>query len=223
MSTHTLILYPHEVRAALDDRLALVVRPVKPQPPANAAIVEYNPADYSIEELRGKLSWFDPFAGDLWPCDRKDAIPCPLGGAGDRLCCKESWREFFDDEIPKDRTRAVRGRMGIPAQPDRLSYVAYGADGDIPPHPEHGKAIWRSPATMPAWASRITLEVVGVRAVHLGDLSPDDARSAGFTGNDVSALGKMCLEWQTLYLRHGFGIESRPWVWAVNVRRVAAQ
>ena len=49
-------------------------RPIKPQPPEDAMMVDYHDSDYLVEELRGKVSWFVPAAEELWPCNREDAI-----------------------------------------------------------------------------------------------------------------------------------------------------
>jgi len=148
-------------------------------------------------------------------------LQCPLGAPGDRLRCREVWQEFFDEEIPPERTRAVRGRMGIPAQPNRLSYVAYRTDGEMPPHPEHGKAIWRSPATMPAWASRITLEVVGVRCVRCNSITYEDAEKSGVADASLGTRGMSPLTvlrdtWTAKYgTRYHW---DTSWAWAVGVR-----
>jgi len=57
---------------------------------------------------------------------------------------------------------------------------------------------WRYPATMPAWASRIRLEVVNVRAVRLMDLalSKEDCEKAGVQFTDFGKYnpGKMSID-----------------------------
>lgn len=224
MTTRSPILHPHEVRAALAWILGLVVRPVKPQPTPDKNTGHWTPL--------GKGRWLNP----AMAYETQDEWRCPLGVPGDRLCCRETWQEFFGDEIPQGRTRAIRGRMSIPARSDRLPYVAYRADGEMPHHPEHGKAIWRTPATMPAWASRITMEVVGVRCVRLESLTNMDAINTGIPEylnqfkrrpyteyeddlwRNSTTLENMRRFWESKYgIRYPW---ATSWAWAVEVRRV---
>lgn len=96
----------------------------------------------------------------------------------------------------------------------------------MPHHPEHGKAIWRSPATMPAWASRITLEVVGVRCVRLHQLCEDDMRKAYGIAMATPAshdfYKQLCTSfeavWDKYNTKRGLGWDTNPWAWAVEVR-----
>jgi len=103
---------------------------------------------------------------------------------GDRLWVRETWQEFFTDELPKDRPTPIKGRMGIPARPDRQSAIAFRADGEMPNHAEYGKAIWRPSTFMPRWASRLTLTVTAVRVQRLQDISEDDAIAEGIYRTD---------------------------------------
>lgn len=154
----------------------------------------------------------------------------PHGDPGDRLWVRETWQEFFNDEIPEGRTRSVRGRMGIPAEPERLSYVAFRADGEMPDHPIAGKAIWRPSIYMPRWASRITLEITGVRVERLHDISEDDAKAEGCHGTGASSEGWLhdSLPLYTAVFRELWDSinakrapwGSNPWVWVISFKRL---
>ncbi len=110
-------------------------------------------------------------------------LTCPYGQPGDFLWVRETWQEFFADEVPLERRGGQPGRMGIPARPERAAVVAvvvYRADGELPPHEEYGAAIWRPSIHMPRWASRLTLRITDVRVQRVREISEDDARAEGF-------------------------------------------
>lgn len=90
---------------------------------------------------------------------------------------------------------------------------------------------------MPAWTSRITLEVRGVRCVRVKELTKDDALASGiekttvgsggtlrlqdfYGGHAPSALSALSDFWDAKYSKRGLGWETNPFVWAAEVRRV---
>jgi len=226
------------VCAILDDRKTMTRRIVKPQP-----VYETTSQGVRWYRWRGQ--------GMTDPEGIKQCLPlnCPYGQVGDRLWVRETWQEFFDEEIPSDRTRAVRGRMGIPAKPDRLSYIVYRADGETPDHPEHGRANWKPSIFMPRWASRITLEITGVRVERLNDIILIDAMAEGvkaitkdgelvkygipdrdgLPGSDnigwpwrewcVSPVDAFQWLWQSINGPDAW--EANPWVWVISFKRVS--
>lgn len=97
----------------------------------------------------------------------------PFGYAGDRLWVREAWRTTgdggrADDMPPRD------------LQPHR---VWYEADGVAPADECVGK--YRPGMFMPHWASRLTLEVTGVRVERLQDVSEADAIAEGVESPDA--------------------------------------
>lgn len=94
------------------------------------------------------------------------ALPCPYGEVGDRLWVREAWRVSpeFDAIPPRE----------IPPE----TFVLYDADGQR----VDGDGRYRPAMFMPRWASRIELEITGVRAERLGDISEADALAEGLTG-----------------------------------------
>ena len=164
---------------------------------------------------------------------------CPYGVPGDRLWVRETWQAFFEDEIPKDRARGPRHTMGIPAQPERKSFVYYRADGDGPVHPIYGwKANWKSPLHLPRKYSRILLEVTGVRVERLQEITEADAIAEGmnrFPGccqdDDAAAFSRVGLViddsfpiaryaalWEQIHGPGSWG--ANPWVWVVEFKRM---
>lgn len=92
------------------------------------------------------------------------SIRCPYGAPGDRLWSRETHApRYFDD-----------GR------------TAYRADWTAPdglPEPK-----WTPSILMPRWASRITLEITGVRVERAHDISDADIAAEGVDAEAVEAL-----------------------------------
>lgn len=213
MTTRSLILSPHEIRAALDGRLGLVVRPVS-RDFANAMDMPRGPEDVAEGY---------PLVEDVYGDIHRAVDLCPLGLPGDKLCCKESY--YIQDTHGQHRADGLRwgSWSGLPTtiSPDgkRIVYYREGFDRCAP--------CWRSPATMPAWASRITLEVRGVRCVRVRELMEEDAAACGFSWTgEPGQYGDGCQSpfsnfedaWDAKYApRYPW---ETSWAWAVGVRRV---
>ena len=107
-----------------------------------------------------ELSWLsgDGPGHDVHETVRK--VPCPYGAPGDRLWVRETWSTHacFDDVPPAHLTTRS---------------LHYWADGKI----QTGKG--RPSIHMPRWASRIDLEVTGVRVERLQAISGSDALAEG--------------------------------------------
>jgi len=116
---------------------------VDPQPPGDASLVEFNGLDYLIQELRNKISWFVPANNDLWPCERKDAIPTPLC-IGDTVYQGEKWRD-----IP-----------GIGRHKAILDRDCESNSWDL-----------RSPETMPIELAGKTYKVIEINIMLIGNIS----------------------------------------------------
>lgn len=88
---------------------------------------------------------------------------CPYGKPGDRLWVREAWRTVAEADAtpPRDLSEAHRLWFEV----------------DVPHQAGAGK--YRPPMFMPRWASRITLEITGVRVERLNDISEEDANAEG--------------------------------------------
>jgi hypothetical protein len=103
------------------------------------------------------------------------------------------------------------------------TYLVYGATSG-----DEQAARWRPSIHMPRWASRITLEVTGVRVERLQDISEADARAEGVTLQEksfymgVAAAAPHRFEfhrlWQQINGERAPWL-SNPWVWVVEFRR----
>ncbi len=202
------------VRAILSGRKSQTRRAVKP--------AEWNFAprpEFNIDTATGRHEWLARKAGEpstfRW-------LPCPHGQPGDRLWVREShW--FFQDEADPV--------TGYTPPVLTVDDVEYRADGESTRHR------WRPSIHMPRWASRITLEITGVRVERLNAISEDDTRAEGITdggclncGNSELSCG--CLNprpdardafvslWSSINGRESW--DANPWVWVVEFKRLEA-
>ena len=145
-------------------------------------------------------------------------VPCPYGRPGDKLWVRETWQAF---------ERGWDVYKGIPkSRPSNCCtlYAADDVDGDLG---------WRPSIHMPRWASRITLEITGVRVERLQAISEADAIAEGIEklGNDFWSLyGQHNVDstyspkasyralWMSINGHESW--HSNPWVWVVEFRRV---
>lgn len=215
------------VLAILAGRKTQTRRPVKPQPYTIPWRDAYGNADEA-------LFWRYDESREDWPYPRF----CPYGQPGDRLWVRETFQEFFDDEIMPLRPRGPRGRLGSPSTPGRLSYVFYRADGPMPVQSPLGRANWRPSIHMPRWASRITLEITDVRVERVQDITEADAMAEGCPGEKGFVWGQEVEIqapqeqyhhlWDSIYYPGiykkptPFRWDANPWVWVIEFRRVEA-
>jgi hypothetical protein len=143
--------------------------------------------------------------GSPWPWmydNDRDAdhwLQCPYGKPGDQLWVREAWstHSCFDDIPPRDLTTRS---------------IAYEADGPI----TTGKL--RPGMFMPRWASRITLEVTGVRADRLQNITRGDAMAEGCPFANMAA-GPDPRDWYRDLWAAINGPDSwaaNPWVWVID-------
>jgi hypothetical protein len=159
---------------------------------------------------------------------------CPYGQPGDRLRVKESaW--MWCERRPNGKTKTGRDKWLY--VPMREAPIHYAADHPRRPtidvvSPDTGNVWgWRLKIGrfLPAWASRITLEITAVRVQRLQDISEADALSEGIVpthdgyglpdGRHFHAADPRISYWSLWDSINGQGsTESNPWVWAVSFR-----
>lgn len=133
---------------------------------------------------------------------------CPYGAPGDRLWVRETFAKIDGQTQPWIET----------------DYRATYTHGDRLGDSLGIKKRWTPAIHMPRAASRITLEVTGVRVEQLQDISEADAKDEGITtpcypdeGGASYALAYRFL-WDSI---NGPGAwERNPFVWRVSFRRV---
>lgn len=184
-------------------------RPILFSAPMARAILEGRKTQ-TRRVVKPQKRWLIPGTGEM--CVTKhDMIPtCPYGVIGDRLWVRETWAEFPSDGdtiYRADFDDSVRHTDGTPLR-DWLR--------------------WRPSIFLPRRASRITLEIVGVRVERIQDTSEEDARAEGMvrevlhaeTGEHRTARDNFSIIWDSI---NGAGAwASNPWVWALTFKRVGA-
>lgn len=205
MKARPILLRAHEVRGILDGRQTQVRR-----------IID--------SRLIGESHW-KPVETVFW-YHEDDSIPiakatpyCPFGKPGDRLWVRETLRKYPE-----------RNGWGYDADKSLLVLTEQSAHEGIAwaHHQERDVCV---SIHMPRWASRITLEIVGVRVERLQSISEEDARAEdaeavnitdpGDTAETYSHLVGFRRLWTSI---HGPGSwEANPWVWVLSFRRVVCE
>lgn len=215
------------VRAILDGRKTVtrrIVRPVKFYPDFGCAVGqvggawEYgSPAALGLRE-RGD-HWSVVLKGDVLQrmCTSEAygwgaGAGCPYGvPGGDRLYVRETWAapHAYDHLPPR-----------LIPQDARIHYAATE---------DRGGLLWRPSIHMPRHASRITLEVTGVRVETLQDIDLADALAEGISdtgaiildsaGNEQGGpIAEYAVLWEQI---NGPGSwAANPWVWVISFSRV---
>jgi len=132
----------------------------------------------------------------------------PKWDVGDRLWVKETWTTDWHT-------------VGNDYEPD----VVYKAS---PPPDYVTVERWRPSIYMPRWASRITLEITGIRAERVQDISirHDDCMKEGWPfGFQVETLNESPIVtfaryWDSINAKRGYSWESNPWVWVIEFKIV---
>jgi hypothetical protein len=193
------------VRAILDGRKTMTRRVINPQPDYNGLTHAWHPTkDCTI------ITPAD------WSVSPGMAKYCPYGQPGDRMWVREA-HALVD----------ARCWSGLPCvrEPDghRWAYYREGFDRAAPR--------WRPSIHMPRWASRITLEITGVRVERLQEITEKDARAEGVYPIVRPGLNG-CEEryyyaafrelWESINAKRGYGWAVNPWCWVVEFRRIDA-
>ncbi|EPY4011490.1 hypothetical protein NL495_07870 [Klebsiella pneumoniae] len=159
--------------------------------------------------------------GSKWPWseDAEHACdfwhPCPFGAVGDRIWVRETWASGLSTK-------------------STLAYRATHKREDL----EDGfydTIKWTPSIHMPRWASRILLEITGVRVERLNAISEEDATAEGvppagsllpdypgtfLTPKGDFATAKVAFQrlWESIYGEESW--KAKSWVWVISFKRV---
>jgi hypothetical protein len=205
VTDHPIIFSGPMVRAILDGRKTQTRRLVTVPWRGGRRVLPYEPY---YAEKDGRLLWCDEY-GDYHAMEPA----CPYGGPGDRL-----WvRETAYISPPHWTCAEASTHRDSEGAPRVVSYCAgLGPHGHVAAA-EYG--IRRTPSIhMPRWASRVTLEITGVRCERLQDICREDAMAEGWPGEGDPVAWFSGL-WDTINGERA-PWKSDPWVWVVSFARV---
>ncbi len=146
---------------------------------------------------------------------------CPYGKPGDRIWVRETFQgPLFDYDLMDSYCKD-------PTPFEKPEFCVYKADGV--PAPEFYDAddelhcCWRPSIHMPRWASRILLEITGVRVERLQSITLGDiCKEVGCGLYDFRPATYGFQVWEELW-KSIYGAESwnaNPWVWVIEFKRV---
>lgn len=155
-------------------------------------------------------------------------VRCPYGEPGDRLWVRETWSPDppIDSSWASTEWNGCGRRIdGVPERFQHPRFCNYSADW------LHGPIVWRPSIHMPRWASRLTLEITGVRVERLQEISEGDAYDEGTAEwcaetqrngnkwpNIVRAYQGL---WESINGRGSW--DANPWVWVLEFRTLERQ
>ncbi|EMS8649873.1 hypothetical protein V5C53_000372 [Klebsiella pneumoniae] len=199
MKERGMIFNGEMVRAILDGRKTQTRRPIKWKQTRFTEIGE--------REDGSKWPWSEDaeHACDFWH-------PCPFGAVGDRIWVREAFRVHSRATDVATLVYKASERNSWTEQTRRVPVAVCNK----PATPEK----WTPSLHMPRWASRILLEITGVRVERLRSMSQDDARAEGV----IAASGPMEAGlafrelWDSIYGEESW--KANPWVWVIEFKRI---
>lgn len=161
--------------------------------------------------------------GGVWP--HKNDIPgmrqimrnCPYGQPGDRLWVRETFADLQGTGIEHR-----------PISSGPLQRYAFAADTKPGSHGDEARkefgVKWKPSIFMPRTASRITLDITGVRVERLQDISEADAAAEGVSAKHTADAHYTAREaYAVLWgqINGGGSWHLNPWVWVIEFKKAS--
>ena len=151
---------------------------------------------------------------------------CPMGKPGDRIYVRETWQGPLMSSKEWEE-HYFSGADDLPAHFRTPTHCQYAADGGLPPEfmtmDDELVSRWKPSIHMPKWASRIWLEITGVRVERLQSISDADLEREGIQeyidkGDDHDGTPRDTFRklWETT----GGDWAANPWVWVIDFKRI---
>lgn len=206
MKEHPILFSSEMVRAILDGRKTQTRRVIVPQL-EHVSVKGTSEPHCKMWLWAGKKS--DKSYTTLYFLTQR----CPYGQRGDRLWVRETLTRCKDSEASKPLALYEVGRQQVYCAGNPAPWMWRG---------DHCPSIF-----MPRWASRIMLEIVGVRVQRLADISEDEAKAEGVNPSESEFGGfaephVICFMnlWNNINAKRGYGWDKNPWVWVIDFKRI---
>lgn len=202
MTERGMIFNSEMVRAILDGRKTQTRRPIQWKQTRFTEIGE--------REDGSKWPWSEDaeHACDFWH-------PCPFGAVGDRIWVREAFRVHSRATDVATLVYKASERNSWTEQTRRVPVAVCNK----PATPDK----WTPSLHMPRWASRILLEITGVRVERLQSITLGDiCKEVGCGLYDFRPATHGFQVWEELW-KSIYGAESwntNPWVWVIEFKRV---
>lgn len=205
MTDRPILFNAEMVRAILADKKTQTRKVIKPQP-----------------------RWCEMTQQWLWWADKDTLLSWQDGVIHPEMLAASPYQVGMNLWVRE--TFAMRSDIDGKIDPDRARhYMYYRADStpfdpaDIHNWHDYGGR-WRPSIFMPRWASRITLEVMGVRVERVQDITLEDMIAEGVTPIqedcyffDSYAI-PFCKLWDSINAKRGYSWEQNPWIWVVEFK-----
>lgn len=217
MKERPIIFNADMVRAVLDGRKTQTRRIITPQPKLT---------ERSGFEWKGYL--FGAGSDDRETNRNFAHVKCPFGAVGDRLWVRETFRVHSRATDVATLVYKASEQQSWTQQTHRVPIEKCNKPAVVD--------TWTPSIHMPRWASRITLEITGVRVERMYDISEADARAEGveqlrggfwrhyqpgWTQHQLSARGSFVTLWKSIYGEESW--QANPWVWVIEFKRVEVE
>lgn len=231
-----ILMQGNMVSATLADLKINTRRVIKPQPPSVEDVHARTGAGFSLIQS-GYTSDPDKWhiAGSVGVACEMAGLKndyqwkCPYGKPGDRLWVRETHCRY-GVWCENGYTRTGKRRWKFKAYTKEVRYL------DNPPDKiltvKGYKVGWyKIPSIhMPRWASRINLEITGIRVERVQDISFPDMKAEGLLPPKGMTSTKECIWlwmqwvklWDSINAKRGYAWKDNPWVWVVEFKRVTA-
>ncbi|WP_175712166.1 hypothetical protein [Burkholderia ambifaria] len=213
------------VRAILEGRKTQTRRIIKL--PHNNPLGAWEPTTAgggSVKYAGGRPA---PELAAIWHTRTGDCYVCPHGDVGNSLWVRETHEVRRIGTETFEGARPMRRYAGIAYQADNgRAEVDIDLDTFQALYAKESRG-WTPSIHMPRWASRITLEITGVRVERLQAISEADAEAEGIdflrhvpdVDETLDARGLFRCLWDGLNAAGGYGWDKNPFVWVIDFRR----
>lgn len=168
--------------------------------------------------FKEKNGGVQPRANDI-PGMRQVLRNCPYGQHGDQLWVRETWQHSNSPYGPYTPDCTVFYRADYRDDP-------HGMDGEKSPEGKY--RTWIPSIHMPRKASRLQLEVIGIRVEKLHDISESDCIAEGAPGGHGAIPGYAYNATPQEHYRYiwtsinsAASWDANPWVWVVEFKHLA--